>query len=96
VSTQKTTGEPPWQPPAGLEQRRSGSTAPAIGFVNERGLQVEGERDARVAIVRSWLEAGMTLGNHGFRHQDLSDPVSLFGGPERAGDLRPSSGAYWH
>ena len=45
---------------------------PAIGFVNERGVQVEGERDARAAILRRWLEAGMTLGNHGFRHQDLS------------------------
>jgi peptidoglycan-N-acetylglucosamine deacetylase len=46
--------------------------APAIGFVNERSLQVEGERDARVAILRSWLDAGMTLGNHGFAHQDLT------------------------
>jgi peptidoglycan/xylan/chitin deacetylase (PgdA/CDA1 family) len=46
--------------------------APAIGFVNESTLQVEGERDARVAILKGWLEAGMTLGNHGFAHQDLS------------------------
>ena len=45
---------------------------PAIGFVNEHKLQVAGERDARVAILRSWLEAGMTLGNHTFRHQGLS------------------------
>ena len=46
--------------------------APAIGFVNERGLQVDGERDHRAKILASWLEAGMTLGNHGHRHQDLS------------------------
>lgn len=46
--------------------------APAIGFVNEEKLQVEGERDARVAVLRSWLEAGMTLGNHGYRHQGLT------------------------
>ena len=52
---------------------------PAIGFVNERGVQVEGERDARAAILRGWLEAGMTLGNHGFRHQDLSKvPLSQY------------------
>ena len=46
--------------------------APAIGFVNERGLQVDGERDQRAKILAGWLEAGMTLGNHGHRHQDLS------------------------
>ena len=46
--------------------------APAIGFVNEGGLHVDGERDARVNILRAWLDAGMTLGNHGHRHKDLS------------------------
>lgn len=46
--------------------------APAIGFVNEGGLQVDGQRDARVNILRAWLDAGMTLGNHGHRHKDLS------------------------
>jgi peptidoglycan/xylan/chitin deacetylase (PgdA/CDA1 family) len=45
---------------------------PAIGFVNEQKLQVEGERDERVVILRAWLEAGMTLGNHTFRHRSLS------------------------
>jgi peptidoglycan/xylan/chitin deacetylase (PgdA/CDA1 family) len=46
--------------------------APAVGFVNEAKLQVTGERDARAEILRSWLDAGMTLGNHGHGHQDLS------------------------
>jgi peptidoglycan/xylan/chitin deacetylase (PgdA/CDA1 family) len=46
--------------------------APAIGFVNEARIQVDGERDARVALLRRWLDAGMTLGNHTFRHRDLS------------------------
>jgi peptidoglycan/xylan/chitin deacetylase (PgdA/CDA1 family) len=46
--------------------------APAIGFVNEGRLQVDGERDARVGLLRGWLDAGMTLGNHTFRHRDLS------------------------
>ena len=46
--------------------------APAIGFVNEGRVQVAGERDARADILKSWLDAGMTLGNHGHGHQDLS------------------------
>ena len=46
--------------------------APAIGFVNENKLHVDGERDARAAILSGWLEAGMALGNHTFRHRGLS------------------------
>lgn len=46
--------------------------APAVGFVNESRLHVEGERDARVALLRMWLDAGMTLGNHTFMHRDLN------------------------
>ena len=42
--------------------------APAIGFVNEWKLQVTGERDARVALLQSWLDAGLTLGNHTYTH----------------------------
>jgi peptidoglycan-N-acetylglucosamine deacetylase len=42
--------------------------APAIGFVNEWKLQVQGERDARVALLQSWLAAGLTLGNHTYTH----------------------------
>lgn len=41
---------------------------PAIGFVNEWKLQVVGERDARVALLQSWLNAGLTLGNHTYAH----------------------------
>jgi peptidoglycan/xylan/chitin deacetylase (PgdA/CDA1 family) len=46
--------------------------APAIGFVNEESLHVDGERDGRVAILSAWLDAGMTLGNHTFRHKGLT------------------------
>ena len=46
--------------------------APAIGFVNEAKLQVDDERDARVAILAAWLDAGLTLGNHGFAHRGLT------------------------
>lgn len=47
--------------------------APAIGFVNEGKLDVEGERDQRTAILRSWVDAGMTLGNHGYNHAGFND-----------------------
>ncbi len=46
--------------------------APAIGFVNEGKLQAPGERDARVALLQQWLDAGMTLGNHTFSHPDFN------------------------
>lgn len=47
--------------------------APAVGFVNESRLQVQGERDERVAILRRWAEAGMILGNHTYSHLRLQD-----------------------
>jgi peptidoglycan/xylan/chitin deacetylase (PgdA/CDA1 family) len=45
---------------------------PAIGFVNEGRLQVDGERDARATLLRDWIEAGMDLGNHTFAHRGLT------------------------
>jgi len=45
----------------------------AIGFVNERKLQVSGERDARAELLQMWLDAGLTLGNHNFAHDDFSN-----------------------
>jgi peptidoglycan/xylan/chitin deacetylase (PgdA/CDA1 family) len=45
---------------------------PAVGFVNEGKLEVDGVRDAaRVALLRTWLDAGLELGNHTFSHPDL-------------------------
>ncbi|HYG12428.1 MAG TPA: polysaccharide deacetylase family protein [Pyrinomonadaceae bacterium] len=41
---------------------------PAIGFVNERKLQREGEREARIAVLKMWTDAGYELGNHTFAH----------------------------
>jgi peptidoglycan/xylan/chitin deacetylase (PgdA/CDA1 family) len=46
---------------------------PAIGFVNEGKLQVNGERDARIAVLDRWLDAGLSLGNHTFSHLSLRD-----------------------
>ena len=44
----------------------------AIGFVNERKLQVQGERDARAALLQDWLDDGLFLGNHTYSHADFS------------------------
>jgi len=45
--------------------------APAVGFVNERQLQINGEVDARIALLRQWVEQGAILGNHTYSHVDL-------------------------
>ena len=45
---------------------------PAIGFVNEDKLEIDGEvARGRVALLESWLEAGLELGNHSYSHPDL-------------------------
>lgn len=47
-------------------------SVPAIGFVNEDKLEVDGVVDPRrVALLRRWLEAGLELGNHSYSHPDL-------------------------
>jgi peptidoglycan/xylan/chitin deacetylase (PgdA/CDA1 family) len=49
---------------------------PAVGFVNEGKLVVDGEaltdREARVAVLKMWLDAGLELGNHTHSHPDLN------------------------
>jgi peptidoglycan/xylan/chitin deacetylase (PgdA/CDA1 family) len=50
--------------------RREG--VPAMGFVNEDKLYDNGRLiSGRVRVLEQWLDAGLTLGNHGFRHRDL-------------------------
>jgi peptidoglycan/xylan/chitin deacetylase (PgdA/CDA1 family) len=51
---------------------------PAVGFVNESLLYMPNETDARIAILKSWSDAGVELGNHtfshlGFRNASLAD-----------------------
>ena len=46
---------------------------PAVGFVNESLLYVPGEADARIAILKSWSDAGVELGNHTFSHLGFRD-----------------------
>lgn len=41
---------------------------PAVGFVNESLLYRPGETDARIAILKAWLDGGVELGNHTFSH----------------------------
>ena len=46
--------------------------APVVGFVNEGKLVSGGKVDtARVHLLRDWLDAGATLGNHTQNHADL-------------------------
>ena len=51
---------------------------PAVGFVNERGL--EGlNHEARVRLLAQWLDAGMDLANHGYSHLSLtSTPLDIY------------------
>lgn len=52
---------------------------PAIGFVNEKKLQVKGERDARVALLQHWIDAGIPLGNHTYSHPSFQrTPLEQF------------------
>jgi len=46
---------------------------PVVGFVNESLLYVPGETDARIALLRSWADAGVDLGNHTFAHVGFKD-----------------------
>jgi peptidoglycan/xylan/chitin deacetylase (PgdA/CDA1 family) len=48
-------------------------------FLNERQLNVPGQRDARAAVVEQWLDAGFELGNHTYSHLSASKvPVDQF------------------
>ena len=45
---------------------------PAIGFVNENKLEIDGRTDeGRTAMLDGWLAAGLELGNHSYSHPDL-------------------------
>lgn len=57
---------------AGLIEALAAEKVPATVFINERQLHVPGERDARVAVLSRWLEAGFELGNHTYSHPDLN------------------------
>jgi len=53
--------------------------APAIGFVTEERVQVVGQVDARMAVLQSWADAGIELGNHGYSHLSFqTTPLAEF------------------
>lgn len=56
---------------ASLLSKITSNKIPAIGFVNEGKLYKSGEIDARIALLRMWLDAGLELGNHTFSHPSL-------------------------
>jgi peptidoglycan/xylan/chitin deacetylase (PgdA/CDA1 family) len=45
--------------------------APAVGFVTENKLS-GADRDARIALLERWIEAGAVLGNHTYSHPDFN------------------------
>lgn len=50
----------------------SAHKVPAVGFVNENKLYDNGKPvPARVNLLRMWLDADMTLGNHTYSHPDF-------------------------
>ena len=72
------TVDQPYFPVAGIKTKELLAVlrkhrAPAIGFVNEGQLDAGGQRRSeREALLREWIDAGMTLGNHTYSHPDLN------------------------
>lgn len=56
-----------------LREAFAAEQVPAIMFVNERQLNLDGQRDARVALLHRWLDAGLELGNHTYSHPQLAE-----------------------
>lgn len=52
---------------------------PVTMFLNERQLNVRGQRDARAAVLEQWLDAGFELGSHTYSHPSANNvPVAQF------------------
>ena len=45
---------------------------PAMIFINERQINVHGQRDGRAAVLTQWLDAGFDLANHTYSHPSLN------------------------
>lgn len=58
---------------SGLIGSLSAEQVPATIFINERQLNVPGERDARAAVLDQWLDAGFELGNHTYAHRGANN-----------------------
>lgn len=46
--------------------------AQVVAFVNEGKLGAGSDREARIALVQQWVDAGGVLGNHTFSHADFN------------------------
>jgi peptidoglycan/xylan/chitin deacetylase (PgdA/CDA1 family) len=46
---------------------------PVTIFINERQLNVPGQRDARAAVVEQWLNAGFEIGSHTYSHRSANN-----------------------
>lgn len=46
---------------------------PVVGFVNESLLYIPHETDARIAVLKSWSDGGVELGNHTFSHMGFKN-----------------------
>lgn len=57
---------------AGLLSSLQAEKVPATIFINERQLNVQGQRDGRAAVLANWLDAGYDLGNHTYSHPSLN------------------------
>lgn len=57
---------------AGLLSSLQAEKVPATIFINERQINVQGQRDARAAVLADWLDAGYDLGNHTYSHPSLN------------------------
>jgi peptidoglycan/xylan/chitin deacetylase (PgdA/CDA1 family) len=55
---------------AGLIGCFQAEQVPVVLFVNERQLNVPGQRDARADVLREWRDAGFEIGNHTYSHPD--------------------------
>lgn len=56
----------------GLLSSLEAEKVPATIFINERQLNVPGQRDGRSAVLSQWLDAGYDLGNHTYSHPSLN------------------------
>src|SRR5512132_176318 len=56
----------------GLLSSLEAEKVPATIFINERQLNVQGQRDGRAAVLAQWLDAGYDLGNHTYSHSSLN------------------------
>jgi peptidoglycan/xylan/chitin deacetylase (PgdA/CDA1 family) len=52
----------------GLLSSLEAEKVPATIFINERQLNVQGQRDGRAAVLSMWLDAGYDLANHTYSH----------------------------